>query len=428
MATLIPIPSGRGRWRITLHARQYSDLQWSQTMVGELFTARSRRLEQNWCAPAQLSFTIDGRDPEAVLIRELQTDVMAWRWDEYSGRDLPLFRGVVTQYEDEVTEQSHTVNFVCQDYLAMMSRRIFTTSATFTQQDQDNLVSQQFVPRAVTPVSAPPVSQSFSPGGFLPIQANNVNPDGTIRGALSGVLRDRNYTAGADLLTTLDDLAKVIGGFDYDIIPAYLAQAITGVHTRDSIRIFYPYQGVQRFDVPLVYGATVSAFTRTVSSGDYANYWRVIGDSPPNSPDGTPPMFSEQWNSDSNNVLVNPIGLWMETENAADVNIQSTLDQKAQGDLAWTGLLTAGISPSSYTLTMRPGAYRYGNPNMGDICPVVVQTGRLNLNDNVRVLGIAYAIGDDGDEDIELTIGRPTRTLTQLLTQADKDADALTRR
>ena len=58
MATLVPIPSGRGRWRITLHARQYSDLQWSQTMIGELFTSRSRRLEQNWCSPAQLSFTI----------------------------------------------------------------------------------------------------------------------------------------------------------------------------------------------------------------------------------------------------------------------------------------------------------------------------------------------------------------------------------
>ena len=426
MATPVPIPSGRGRWRLTLHSRQFVDAQWQQTMVGELFTARSRRLEQKWCEPAQLSFTIDGRDPEAVLIHELQTDVMAWRWDEYSGRDLPLFRGVVTQSEDEVTEQSHTVNFVCQDYLAMMGRRIFTTSPTFTQQDQDNLVAQQIVTRAVAPVSSS--GQAFSPGGYLPVLAANVNPDGTIRAGLSGVLRDRNYVAGADLLTTLDDLAKVIGGFDYDVIPAGLAQGITGNHARDSLRIFYPYQGVQRFDVPLIYGSTVSTFTRTVTSGDYANYWRVIGDTPPGAADGTPPMFSEQWNTDSNNVTVTPIGLWMETDNAADVSIQSTLDQKAQGDLALTGVLTGGVSPSSYTLGLRPGAYQYGKPNMGDICPVIIRTGRLNLNDNVRVLGIAYSIGDDGDEDVELTIGRPTRTLTQLLTQADKDADALTRR
>lgn len=452
-ATAYPIPAGRGRWRLTLHSRVFVDQSSSQpTPMAELSSARSRRLEQNWGQPAQLSFTIDGRAPEAALIRELQTDVIAWRWDDQPGAtyytpfgcDRPLFRGVITQTEDEVTEQSHVTNVVCTDYLAMMGRRIFTTSPTLTQTDQDTLVSQ-FVNLSVNPQTSlgaggigPPVT--FQPGGYLPIMPQIVNPDGTQRSALSGVLRDRNYVAGADMLTSLDDLSKVIGGFDYDIIPTQLA-GILGLppggmpgwpagptSSRDRLRIFYPYQGVQRFDVPLVYGSTISAFTRTVASGDYANYWRVIGDAPPNSPDGTPPMFSEQWNSDANNVTVNPVGLWMETDNAADVNIQATLDQKAQGDLAWTGVLTGGISPSSYTLTMRPGAYRWGAPNMGDICPVIIRTGRLNLSDNIRVLGIAYNIGDDGDEDVELTISRPTRTLTQLVTQADRDADALTRR
>lgn len=180
---------------------------------------------------------------------------------------------------------------------------------------------------------------------------------------------------------------------------------------------------MQRFDVPLVYGSTVSTVTRTVASGDYANYWRVIGSAPAGSPDGTPPMYSEAWNSDANNVGVIPIGLWQNVDNAADVTIQSTLDQKAQGDLALAGIVTP-----SYTLGLRPGAYRWQAPNMGDICPVVIQSGRLNVNANIRVLGISYDIGDDGEEDIELTVGRPTRTLTELVTQADRDADALTRR
>jgi hypothetical protein len=433
----VPIPEGRGRWRLTLHSRAFIDTHWSTSALAELPGARSRSLTQAWDTPAQLQFSVDGHDPAAALIRELQCDVMAWRWDDqpgaiwstYRGCDVPVFRGIVTQSEDEVSEQTHTTTFVAHDYLSMLDRRYFTQPTAYTQVEQDTLVAN-LAAMAVNPVAAN--GQTFSPGAYLPIGVRPVNPDGTQRGA-STQLRDRSYPAGTPLGQTLDDLAKVINGFDYDIIPAQRAGDIglpqpPGMSFRDIIRVFYPYQGVQRYDCPLAYPSTVASFTRTVASSDYANMWRVIGDAPPNSADGTPPMFSETWNTDSNNINVNPVGLWMDTDNAADVNIQSTLDQKAAGDLAWTGVLTGGISPSSYTLTLRPGAYRWGAPNMGDICPVVIQSGRLNLTDNIRVLGITYNIGDDGDENIDLTVGRPTRTLTQLVTQADRDADALTRR
>ena len=425
-----------------MHRRQFADTYWGVSQIAELSTARSRRLEQTWDNPATLTFTMDGRDPAAALIAEFETDVMAWRWDDqpgatnYSGTgcDAPVFRGIVAQAEDEVSEESHTVTFTCHDYAAMLARRYTTQPLTYTQVDQDTLVAN-FVAQAVNPMSAS--GQSFSPGGYLPLASVKVNPDGTQRLAAGGQLRDRTYPAASPLDQMLDDLAKSAplagaapggtGAFDYDVIPAQLAARYGYTYPpgnyRDNLRIFYPYQGLQRFDVPLVYGSTVAAFTRTVSSGDYANMWRAIGAAPSGSPDGTPPMFSEQWNSDSNNVTVNPIGLWMETDNAADVTIQSTLDQKALGDLALAGIITP-----SYTLTMRPGAYRWGAPNMGDVCPVIIQTGRLNVNTNIRVLGIAYSIGDDGEEDVEITVGRPSRTLTELTTQADRDADALTRR
>jgi microcystin-dependent protein len=47
---------------------------------------------------------------------------------------------------------------------------------------------------------------------------------------------------------------------------------------------------------------------------------------------------------------------------------------------------------------------------------------------DVRVIGIAYVINTDSDEDIELTVGRPSQSLGDYLTQADRDADALVRR
>jgi hypothetical protein len=95
----------------------------------------------------------------------------------------------------------------------------------------------------------------------------------------------------------------------------------------------------------------------------------------------------------------------------------------AAGDLALYGVLTP-----TYTLGLRPDWYRFGKPNMGDVVPFVVNAGRLRINTSIRVLGIAYAIGDDGAEDVTLTVGRPETTLPDILTTTDRDVDALNRR
>lgn len=136
-----------------------------------------------------------------------------------------------------------------------------------------------------------------------------------------------------------------------------------------------------------------------------------------------PQWASEAANVDANNVTVTPVGLWQITDNAADVSVQATLDQKAAGDLAYYGVLQP-----TYTLGLRPGAYSLGNPNMGDVVPLMIQTGRLNVNNQVRVVGIDYDIGDDGQEDVILTVGRPPATFKKLLTATHSDVAALTRR
>jgi hypothetical protein len=43
-------------------------------------------------------------------------------------------------------------------------------------------------------------------------------------------------------------------------------------------------------------------------------------------------------------------------------------------------------------------------------------------------MGITYNIGDDGQEDVDLVLGRPATTLLKLFTQSERDLDALTRR
>jgi hypothetical protein len=421
-----PIPAGRGRWRLTLHRRTFTvpGETWTQTIIAELGAARGRQLDQTWDAAAQLTFTVDGHDPAAATVAELQHDVCAWRWDDRTGADVCVFRGVVDHSEDQITEQSHTVTFVAHDYLAMIGRRFLldSTQVIFTAVDADALAAT-FVARANG------AALGFTPGSNLPVGVVIVDASGATR-ARSGVLRDRTYTGGTNLGTALDDLAKVIGGFDYDIIPeAQAADTLTAVDPTgalhqlgpglDAVRIFYPAQGVTRNDLALVYGSTVSTVTRTVASADYANYIRVFGNNASADPTAAQ-LISTASNSDASAAAV---GYWPNADNAADVVLAATLDQQAAGDLALSGILMP-----TYTLGLRPGAYSWGYPRMGDSVPLIIASGRLNVNSAARVLGISYAISDDGGEDVTLTVGRPLQTLAKLFTGSRKDVNALARR
>ena len=416
-ATPTPVPPGRGHWLVTLHNRDFTGTARTYTTgIGGIGDARGRRLDQTWDSPAQLTLTVDGRSQSALLIQELQTDVCAWRWSEALGRDVLMFRGIVAQGEDQISEESHTVTFTCHDYLAMLARRYITspTGVSWLATDQDTIAAN-LVAAANHPLASSG-ADVFYPGSVLPFQVRRCNPDGTQRAANSGQVRDRTYLGGQEIGGALDDLAKVISGFDYDYYPN------SDQSSSDLLRVFYPSQGVTRGDMALIYGSNVSTVTRTVNSGDYSNYVRELGNNSSSDPT-VAQAYGEAWNADANNVTVYPVGLWMASENASDVSIQSTLNEQAAGTLAIDGVLMP-----SYTLGLRPGTYRYGSPNMGDTVPLVINSGRLAVNTTVRVLGISYDIGDDGDEDVILTVGRPAVPLASLFGQSAHDIDALARR
>jgi hypothetical protein len=50
------------------------------------------------------------------------------------------------------------------------------------------------------------------------------------------------------------------------------------------------------------------------------------------------------------------------------------------------------------------------------------------VSTTVRILGINYVVGDDGQEDIEVEVGRPALELTQLFRNVRRDVNALARR
>ena len=409
-----PIPPGRGQWRLTLHNRDFTGLQQlNQTATAALADATARVLTRAWDTAAQLDFVIDGHSAAAAQLAELQQDIVAWRWDDSAGLDRPMFRGPITQAVDTVTEEAHTVAITAHDYFAMFARRLLTAPITYTNTDQDDVLAD-----IVTKASAVSSSSgtSFAPGSVLPITLALVNPDGTTRSAKSGQIRTLPYAASTDLLTMADGIAKLVNGFDYDVLPA----GLTG--SSDALRIFYPYQGVQRTDLALIFGSNISQVTRTVDSSTYGNYWRVIGNNASADPNAAQ-LFAETWSTDANSVSQYPIGLWMSADNAPSLTNQAQLTAQAQGDLSLHGKLIP-----TYTLVLTAGAYNYGAPFMGDVVPLVVKSGRLNVNTNVRVLGIKYNIGDDGQEDVDLVVGQPGRTLVQMIQQSQSDINALARR
>lgn len=409
-----PAPTGRGIWRVTLHNRQWtSNTNARSSIVAELNGARSRRLEEKLNAPSNFTFTIDGRSDAAALIRELQHDVYAWRWDDRQGVDFPSFRGIVAQTEDVLSEQVHTLNVTCHDYLSVMARRYLTQPYNWLNVNQDTIASYLVAVAGSQSVSSSGVS--FLPGSFLPLSVAFRNPDGTPRSQGVGVpSRDRNYVAQSSIGSMFDELAHVSAGFDYGLV--YVA--MTSPVGSDLLGVYFPTQGVLRTD-PLEYGSTLAGVTRSVNSADFANYVRVVGDN--TSGDASAPqLFAEARTPDANAL---PLGLWQATENASDVSDVATLQQQADGSLARSSVLVP-----SYSLTLAPDVYYRDGFNMGDTVPVVIKSGRLNVNTAVRIVARTFDISDDGTENVALTVGRPLTSLRDMLTAASADIDALARR
>ena len=407
---LHPVPGFRGRWRLTLHQRAFAPATLASTIIAELSDARGRQLVQAWNTPATLTFTLDGHAQSAALVHELLHDVVAWRWDDQTGLEQPVFRGVITQSEDQLDEQSHTVTYTCHDYAGLLARRLLTATYSVVGRDQDLVVADLLAASTSASTSS---GTALTPASYLPLSLQTVTGSGSLRG-LSGQLRDRTYYGSQNVATAVSDLAAVDGGYDYDVRPS-------AVDTSDSLRVFYPQQGVTRADIALQYGSTVASLTRTTDSSTYANYVRVLGNNQSANP--TPQLFAEYWDPTAILVGATPVGLWMTDDAASDVTVIHTLQEKAHGDINYDAILDP-----AYTLNMAPNAYAWGAPNMGDVVPLIVNSGRLNVNSTVRVLGITYLIGDDGQEDVTLAVTRPQTSLAKLFNNADRDVKALARR
>ena len=376
-------------------------------MIGELPDATSRSFHADLWAPCTAQCTIDGRSASAAYLQELSQDLILWRWNPINSRYDIMFRGPIGVSEDTISETTHAVNVQAADYRAMLGRVIYNAPRTFTQADQFGIVNNFILPLT---------SGQRQPNlGFTGLAS--LNPDGSNLG-FTGVLRDRAYTGAEKTMDMLDNLSQVINGFDYAIEPLDPSQVSVAQQTGYPI-MWYPQRGVTKAFVA-EYGVTVGSLTRTVNSTEFGNWVRVDGQ---NNDDGSP-MFATSIGDVWNNPQLHAEGLWQTGQSEADVSIQSTLQQTADGQLA----LMSQLIPS-YTVNLTPGVWNSkADCWLGDTIELRVHTGRLDVDTSVRILAFDFTIDDAGVERIALTVGRSEVTFSSIMADQRARLDALSRR
>lgn len=335
----------------------------------QLTGARSRRLSAALDGPAQAAFTVDGRTEDADFVDEVRSDLIVYR------DGAKLFRGRAGPAQDQLSADAHTVTVTALDYRAMLDRRILLAGDTlqFTQVDQSAIAWAL-------------ASASFArAAGGLGITRGT--------GQTTGVLRDRTYEPGKSCGEAVQQLAEVGGGFEWDVDPDL------------RFNVHHPQRGDQRLDVVLDYGGRVAGLSRSVNPSDFANSVRVSGREASGDTVGPAPALRT-----AANVATAPEGRW-EAQVGTDLITTAAVAGRADFELTQR----AQIRPA-YTATLAPGVWT--GPEsfwVGDTVRLVVMSGRLRVDTQVRVHGFEFDIDDDGSETVAVSLGpRPEDLLRRL--------------
>lgn len=338
-------------------------------IVHELPQTSGRKLSVKTTDPSEASFEMDGRDPVALALDELATDLhVLYRRSPADARQ-QLYRGRIGQAGDRITAESHRIMVPSLDYRGVLKRRfLFTgTQQTWTQVDQ-------------TAIGWGLITQTQnSLGGNLGI-TNGSTP--------TGQLRDRTYELEDEISAKISELAETVGGFDWDIVAP------------DSRRLvyttWYPQRGVDR-GVLISVGGAARELSRDVDSTTFANAIRMNGQAP--SGGGAAPPPHERYAS---GIETAPQGRW-----EAVIGTDMTTSAAVSDRIDWQLAESQTVRPS-YTFTMKRGWWQ--GPEhcwVGDPCLVRVFSGRLRVETTLRVQQMDFTPDPNGGEDVSITVGAP---------------------
>jgi hypothetical protein len=333
----------------------------------ELTTARDRKAVWRLLQPSSLSFTLDGRHPQAVHVHALATDV------HLLCDGAPLYTGRVGATTDELDAAGHAVTVETSDTRAVLARRVWRTEpgTSFSTEQAD-------VVRAIVDHA------QSAPGGDLGVSTASV--------AATGATAVREVKAGASLLDELSWLAQVgtdqpaEPGFDWDVSPGWSDRKLLLWYPRrgrtEPVVLDFVHTGRPR-------ASLVAKVTRALDAATFANAVRVsAGDSSVLTPVRRTTTPGGE-------------GLWDAAVSYSDVSDAAVLSAKASERLA-----TLSALAPAYKVTLRRNAW--GGPDhlwLGDAVRLLLRSGRLDDDVVLRVHEVEVALGESGEEDVTLTVG-----------------------
>jgi len=349
--------------------------------------ATGRRATWKLLGNSDVTFTLDSELPEASQIHELITDL----WIFWKTR--PLFRGRIGSTSDTGDGATYTTTFNAADYRELLRRRQLYEgdSLYYSQLDQAqvglNVISQ---------------TQARS-GGNLGIVPGVGQTTGVIAPATT-------YPAGKSVGEAIDQLSLVENGFDFDF--GVVLDANRRPTTGLTFDVYYPQRGTDR-QVFLDHPGRIASFTRGAVASDYANALRVTGDTALAAIRVEAPHLESR-----------PEGRWDAQFGDTSILQSSTLAARAKGELA-----IRQFTRASWTVTLEPDVWQ--GPDhiwIGDPVTLVVQKGRLNVVETLRVQEFTLALDSSAAPTISLTLGAPPPRAKWDLRRLDRRLTALERR
>jgi hypothetical protein len=326
----------------------------------ELAQARNKSISLKKYEPSTASFSIDGRDPQATSIFELATELTVLRDRQ------PIFRGFVGATTDTISADRHQLQVTAVDYRGRLQRLIIDNDITYTSElDQDIAWTLIDVAQGKT-------------GADL----------GITRGPVDGVSTTRtiSFSAGQTVYSALNQLAEVGNGFDWDV-------------GADKVFRLWASRGANN-GVVLDYGGLISDVNRSFDPGTYANAIRVSAEE----------SLTAQLVA-ATDIGDRPEGRWEAQVGRTQILNQPILDAAATRILGELQVLAPSLR-----CTLRAGDsttdYWGGlsQIDLGDECRLVVRSGRLDVNEVVKVQEITITAGDDNDEKVDLVLDAPEET------------------
>lgn len=278
--------------------------------------------------------------------------------------DKLIWAGVIWEITEDAQDDEGTVNVQCTEIFHILSEKRYTSNS-YTNTDAGQIAWGLIN-----------TTQGLS-GGNLGIT------QGTIQATQN---RDRTYL-DEKIGEKIIQLTEVINGFDFEITPSIKVNTL-GVFN------VYSKRGSVINTFRLEYGEglrnNIQSWSRKRTLSDMYNSVIVEGEGY-----GDIALKSTQ----TDNSMITAVGLLEGRVQEKSVNQQTTLDTKAQEFIR-----VRKTEQFIYDITLNNAYNDFGKYDIGDIVPVKIKYGYLDINTTMRIYGIDVRVSDAGEEVIKLTV------------------------